>query len=383
MLKIVLLAVSFAITCPAVEISTGKMLGKGYDSRLFYSRDATRAQWRPTYVGSRYRPNAAGRFMNLRIAQALFHDEWLTEVPFNPEVNTDRVIVALDTYHEHGVLAINVSLQGGNGFGPEVPEIKRERLARLGASKGALISAFLPDGSLKTAWMARLLRLQRALDERGMFLVLMYFYEGQNGVLRNPEAIRRAVVNATDWLVRNNCRNIIIEIANEYDLPEWRYEPWIQDNVAELMELARSRFRSDFRLPISASTMGMTIYPAIREHADLTIVHGNTRSPEEKRRGIAKLMDDDTAPGPILMDEDNNGREAIPEHLAKELASCDAVFDSGGSWGYMPWRQVQMFPFRHYLPELGHKLGPDDSSDDRDQAYFREVLEHIRTLVFK
>ena len=383
MLKIALLAVCFAITCPAVEISTGKILGKGHDARLFYSRDATRPQWRPTYLGSKYRPEAAGRLMNLRIAQSLFDDEWLTEVPFNPEVNTGRVIAALDTYREHGVLAINVSLQGGNGYGVEVPEIKRDRVARLGPSKGALISAFLPDGSLKAAWMGRLLRLQRALDERGMFLVLIYFYEGQNGVLRDSEAIRRAVVNATDWLVRNNCRNVIIEIANEYDLPEWRYEPWIQDNIGDLIELARSRFRPDLRLPISASTMGMNIYPMIREHADLTIVHGNTRSPAEKRRGVAELMADETAPGPIFMDEDNNGREATPEHLAKELASCDAVFESGGSWGYMPWRQVQMFPFRYYFPEAGHKLGQDVSSDDRDQAYFRAVLEHIRTLVFK
>jgi hypothetical protein len=129
--------------------------------------------------------------------------------------------------------------------------------------------------------------------------------------------------------------------------------------------------------------MGMTLYPSLRESADLTIVHGNTRSPEEKIRGISQLMADQTAPGPILMDEDNNGREATPEHLVRELASCDAVFESGGSWGYMPWRQVQMFPFRYYLPEVGRKLNPDVSSDLRDQAYFRAVLEHIRTLVFK
>jgi hypothetical protein len=321
--------------------------------------------------------------MNIRIAQALFDDAWLTEGPFNPEDNTDRVIAALDTYREYGVLAINISLQGGNpGYGKEVSEIHRSYAARNGRGKGALISAFLPDGSLKVGWMTRLLRLQRALDKRGMMLVLMYFYEGQNGVLGDPEAIRHAVVNATDWLVRNDCRNVIIEIANEYDLPEWNYKPWVHDHMAELIELARSRFPPDFRLPISASTMGMTIYPGIREHADLTSIHGNTRSPEEKRRGVAELMADKSAPGPIFMDEDNNGREATPEHLAKELASCDAVFESGGSWGYMPWRQVQMFPFRHYLPEVVQELdrGP---TDDRDQAYFRAVLEHIRKWVFK
>ena len=34
--------------------------------------------------------------MNLRIAQGLYHDEWLTEFPFDPEANTSRLIGALD-----------------------------------------------------------------------------------------------------------------------------------------------------------------------------------------------------------------------------------------------------------------------------------------------
>ena len=83
------------------------------------------------------------------------------------------------------------------------------------------------------------------------------------------------------------------------------------------------------------------------------------------------------------MDEDNNGREATAAHLTKELASCDAVFESGGSWGYMPWRQVQMFPFRYYLPASGFRLDDDLSSEQRDQAYFRAVLEHIRTQIVR
>jgi hypothetical protein len=49
----------------------------------------------------------------------------------------------------------------------------------------------------------------------------------------------------------------------------------------------------------------------------------------------------------------------------------------------MPWRQVQMFPFRYYLSAGGRTLHPDVPSDLRDQAYFRAVLEHIRDLVFK
>jgi hypothetical protein len=83
--KLVLLTVCLAMTCPAVEIATGKQLGKGYEARLFYLREGRLAQWRTTYGGSKYRPVAAGRLMNLRVAQALFDDEWLTEIPFNPK----------------------------------------------------------------------------------------------------------------------------------------------------------------------------------------------------------------------------------------------------------------------------------------------------------
>ena len=376
-----LLVTSFAIGCRAVDIATGKMLGKGYQSRWFYVRDGPHSPWVPTYSGPKYRTEAAGRLMNIRIAQALFDDEWLTEVPFNPDVNTDRVITALDTYRDNGVLAINVSLQGGNpGYKEEVAEIQRNHEASSGRGKGALISAFLPDGSLKPAWMGRLLRLQRALDQRGMILTLMYFYQGQNGVLLDPTTVRQAVISATDWLIQNDCRNVIIEIANEFD---WGYDPWITNHMGELIELTRSRFKPEFRLPIGASILGIGVPDSTRGHVDLAIVHGNRLSPEVKRKEIAGLFADPRIPGPIYMDEDDNGRSTTTETFATQMASLDAVWRSGGSWGYMPWRQVQMFPFRYFLPKCGQKLDDHLLLDQRDQAYFCAVLEHMGSLVFR
>jgi hypothetical protein len=139
-LPTLLLVVCCAVTCHAVEIATGKMLGKGYQERWFYVRENPRARWVPTYTGVKYRPDAAGRLMNIRIAQALFDDEWLTEVAFDPEANTDRVIAALDTYRDNGVLAINVSLQGGNpGYKEAVPEIQRSY--EFSAGRGSVIAA--------------------------------------------------------------------------------------------------------------------------------------------------------------------------------------------------------------------------------------------------
>ena len=377
------------LTGPAmgVEIATGKMLGQGYDARAFYLREKG-GQWRKTYTGPQFRPAAAGRLMNLRIAQGLYHDEWLTEFPFDPEENTSRLIRALDTYKEHGILAINVSLQAGNaGYNREFQGVKRNPEAKFGPGKGTLTSAFRPDGSLKEAWMKRALRLARELDRRGMILDLMIFYQGQDEVFENTEAIDRAVRNATDWLIANDCRNVIIEIANEHDVARYDHDRYIHREMARLIEVARERFsarKAAFRLPISASTGGsMRVFEGVREHADLVIIHGNGRTPEEKRKRTAELVADAAMPGPIHMNEDDNGRDTTPENLARELASCDAVWESGGSWGYMPWRQVQMFPFRFYQPSRSTQVTADIPVDERDPAYFHAVLDHVQKLVMR
>jgi hypothetical protein len=302
----------------------------------------------------------------------------LTEGALDPDQNTARAIAALDTYKKHGVLAINVSLQCGNpGYNREVPEIKRTNAAKAGPGKGILCGAFLPDGTMKKAWQERLLRVARALSERGMILDLMYFYQSQDEVLQDPEAIRSAVKNATDFLIDNNWRNVIIEIANEQDVPGWDHDLYVERDMGYLIELARQRFKekkAGFLLPITASSgPSMKLFDSTIVHADLTIVHGNGRTPQDKGETMKVLYDNPQAPGPMVMNEDDNGRATSRENLAKELAACDSVWAAGGSWGYMPWRQTQMYPFRYYDPK----------GDSQDESYFRAVLEHIRMKVFR
>lgn len=368
-----------------IEIATGKMLGPPYDARAFYVRQKS-DPWRKTYTGRQYRPEAAGRLMNLRLAQALFHDEWLTEFPFDPDANTDRFISALDAYREHGILCISVSLQGGNMQYDWNKHVNRDRPNKLGPGKGSLVSAFRPNGSLKPHWMQRLLRLQRELDKRGMVLGLLYFYAHQDEVLENAAAIDRAVINITDWLIANDCRNVIIEIANEYNGNSFDHDRYILNNMDKLIALARSRFtenKAQFTLPISASTSGqeMPVFDNVRATADLVMLHGNNTPPAGKRTRVAELYADKSMPGPIYMNEDNNGRETTHAHLEAELASANAVYESGGSWGYMPWVQAQVFPFPHVLPAPLFEVVDSGKLEMRDPAYFHAVLEHIRKLL--
>ena len=378
------LVLFLAIGLRAAEISTGAMLGRHYDQRAFYVRESPDVPWQKTYTGSAWRRDAEGRLMNIRLAQALFHDEWMREQPFDPERNTDAAIQALDFYKSHGVLMVNVSLQGAQaGYDAAVNGIDRENGYRFGPQKGTYVSAFRPDGSLKPNWLARLERLLHAADQRGMFVNLMYFYQGQDEQFESTAAIHHAARNITEWLVEHNFRNVIVDVANEYDLPgpQWDFKGYIPQNIIPLIDEVREHFKhTGFALPIGASSDGRMRYPhSLEGQVDVVLIHGNGREPREKARRVAELKDVER---PILMTEDDNGRTSTVEHLEADLASCDILFHKASGWGYMPWAQAQRFPFR-YLPGPRAVVRDEMPEKERDMAYFHAVLDHIASLTLK
>src|SRR5207245_7516494 len=108
-MAIILLAL-FTSLLGATEISTGFLLGPKYDHRAFYIRYGPSEPWQKTYSGGEYRPQARGKLMNIRLVQALYHDEWLTAKPFDPEANTNVVVAALEFYKADGVHVVNVGV---------------------------------------------------------------------------------------------------------------------------------------------------------------------------------------------------------------------------------------------------------------------------------
>jgi len=377
-----------ATALSAAEISTGAMLGPGYDPRAFYVREAGPPgpgnPWQKTYTGPAYRPEAQGKLMNLRLANALFLDEWMKERPFDPELNTASVIRALDFYKSHGILMINVSLQGAQaGYDKTVNGIDRENAYRLGPGRGMYVSAFRPDGSLKPDWLARLERLLRAANDRGMFVNLMYFFHGQDEQFRSTDAIHAAAVNITRWLVDHDFRNIIVDVANEYDLPgpQWDFKGYIPQNIIPLIDDVRECFKhAGFTLPIGVSSDGRMRYPhSLEGQVDLLLLHGDGRDEQEKARRVVELKN---IQRPVLMTEDDNGRATTREHLAGDLASCDIFFNGAAGWGYLPWIQAQRFPFR-YLPAVPAEVRDDMPEPERDMAYFHAVLDHIAALTLR
>jgi hypothetical protein len=368
----------------ATEIATGSMLGPSYKQTVFYMRTSPRGTWRETYAEPGYRGKAHGKLMTLRLAQGIFDDEWLTEQPFDPDANTNNLIAALDVYKAHGVLAFSISLQGGNpGYDPKVNGISRGNAARLGKGEGLLVSAFRADGSLKPAWLARLERVIRAADQRGMVVNLIYFYQGQDEIFDSDQAVVNAARNITRWIVEKNFRNLIIDIANEWDLKgeTWDQASFIPENITGLVDVVREQFNgADYLVPIGASTGGRMTYPeSLARLCDVVLVHGNGRTPAEKLERLREFEDYKRA---VLMTEDDNGRETTHEALERELASADDMFDRGAGWGYMPWVQAQRFPFV-YMPGESAEFTDDMPAAQRDAAYFKAVLEHIAALVLK
>jgi len=370
----------------AVEIATGGMLGPRYDSEAFYFRSPSDATWRKTYTGKGYRSEARGKLMNVRLAQALFDDEWLTESPFDPARNTAQAIQALDFLKSHGVLGITVSLQGGDpGYAKEVNGIARQNGVRFGRSGGTLVSAFRADGSLKPEWLSRLESILRATDERGIFVCLIYFYPGQDVLFDGPEAMEAGARQITDWLIDHKFRNVVIDVADEWDAQgeKWDQSDYIPQNVGGMVERIRERFqakKADFTLPIGASTSGSMLYPAsLAESSDVVLLHGNGREPSEKS---ARAQQYKPYRRPLLMTEDDNGREPTTAHLAKEQASCEAFFHHGAGWGYTPWAQSERFPFS-YMPGPNAEVTDQLSAAERGPAYMHAVLDSIARLVLE
>ena len=368
----------------AVEIATGAMLGPRYKAERFYIRDEAGRKWRLTYTGALYRRQARGKLMTLRLSQSLFDDEWLNKKQFSSNNNTERVIEALDFYKEHGVLALIVSLQAENpAYNERLNEITRDSATKYGKNRGALISAFAANGSLKPPWMIRLESLLRAADQRGMVVGLTYFHPAQDEVFSKPEAIVAAARKITDWLVEKNFRNVIINVADEWDLDgyTWDHARFIPENIDRLIELVRERFNhADYALPIGASSSGKMSYPdSLAQVCDLVLLHGDGRTPSEKLSRLRQIRSTGRA---IWMIRDDNGRNATPANLSREKASANALFKEGAGWGYMPWKRAHQFPFA-YVPRQTSELTDGMPETERDGAYFRAVLEHIAQLVLR
>ncbi len=307
-------------------------------------RDGT---WRindePTNPGS----PAEGLLMNVRMVNSIFEDRHKPD--FDPEANTDEFLANVPDYAAHGVNAFTVCLQGG-----------------MPGYEGALNSAFEPDGSLRKSYLDRVGRVIEACDRNGVVVILGCYYQRQDQVLSDDDAVRAGVVNVVSWIQQRGFRNVVLEIANEFDHDGFDHR--LISTVEGQIELIRLAKRTAPDLLVSASGLGHGRYPEkLAEVADVLLIHFNGTPLDAIPARIKALK---RFGKPIVCNEDTK----VGDRGARAAELCVA---NGASWGLMTESVNQHVPFRFEGvkddPVVYAKLKELTSPSSRSGASTRET----------
>lgn len=279
------------------------------------------------------RSPAEGRLMNVRMVNCTFEDRRRTD--FDPAANTDRFLAQLPAYAAQGVRAFTLNLQGG-----------------MPGYEDALNSAFHPDGSLLPEYFARVRRVIEACDRAGLAVILGCFYQRQDQILEDEAAVRAALVNTVRWIQAAGFRNVVLEIANEFD--HGGFDHPVLRTAGGQLELIRLAHETLPGLLVSTSGLGHGRYPeALAQAADFLLIHFNGTPVKDIPARIGALL---PFGKPVVCNEDDKlGEEAA--------AAARAAVEAGGSWGFMHKTRNQYQPFEF--------LGPED--DPVVYAAFREL----------
>lgn len=256
-----------------------------------------------------------GLLMNSRMIQGIFDDKQDVSrfnrfgKDFNPDVNTNEFIEALPQWYEKGLRAVTVGFQGG---GPcfTIDNYTIEN------------NPYSADGKIiDSAYLDRMKKVIQAADQIGMIVIVSFFYGSQCRFFRDDLAIMQAVKTASNWLRDEQFTNIIIEIANEHDVPCFKRNPiiYLEDSVVELMEIAK---RESGGIPVGCSGMGGTFHEKIIMESDVVLIHGNGLTRQHFYNLIQKVKK--IKPNtPIVCNEDSQA-----------FSNMIVAMKAGTSWGY-------------------------------------------------
>lgn len=341
------LLLGLPLALSAGEIAAGAMLGPRYDEKSFYSRRSPRGDWEQTYRTGMYRRPARGKLLGLRATYGLFDDQWLEGEEFDPAANTAALIQALERYQRYGVSVISVSLQGGRAPYPADGGETRTGQARDGKSGGALVSAFASDGSLLPSWTDRLALLLEEADRLGIVVALTYFTPDQDETLESPKAVVAAARNMTQWLIEQDARNVIIDLADRWDVETeiWDFNRFIPRNIGSLMLDVRDQFNSaSFTLPIGATAGNATAYPdSLARICDVILLRGDGIDSAKGSYALAHMREVER---PVLL------FGADPLKFAASDRAAGAVFAAPKRTGQFPFSYGGGSDDEAYLPLL-------------------------------
>lgn len=258
-----------------------------------------------------------GTLPNIRAVNATFDDangstRWRWKYPdtgrWDPNRNVNEFVRQLPSWRRAGVLAATLSFQGG---GPVD--------GQFGAYQPWNNTAFNSDGSLKSAYLSRLEKAIRALDQNGMVAIVNYFYLGQEHRLRDQTAVYRAADNATRWLVGKGFRNVMVDVANESS-SLYKYPILEPSRIHSL--IGRIKSISGGALKVGTSFLGGVLpSSSVVGTSDVIFLHGNGKQAWQINNMIDTMRARTSKP--IVFNEDSTN-----------LANFREATKNGASWGY-------------------------------------------------
>jgi hypothetical protein len=272
-----------------------------------------------------------GLLLNSRMVQGIFDDSnsetinnWVypDTRKWDADRNTNEFVENMSRWKSYGLLSFTINMQGGSpqGYSSAQPWYN---------------SAFNDDGSLRSAYMARLKKILDRADELGMIPILGLFYFGQDERLRDEKAIIFAVNYTIEWLFDNEYKNILIEINNECNVNKYEHDILKPVRVNELIDLVKSKKRNGYRYYVGTSYGGGFIpLPNVVKSSDFILIHGNGVSDPDN---IAAMVDktrkvEGYSLKPILFNEDDHF------DFDKEKNNFTVAIKNYASWGYFDYR---------------------------------------------
>ena len=264
-----------------------------------------------TYPGAQ----AEGLLMNVRMVNSTFEDR--NRDDFDSDANTAAFLERIPDYHAEGVRAFTLNLQGG-----------------LPGYEGALNSAFEPNGALRASYLQRIRRVVEACDKQGIVVILGCFYQRQDQVLEDDDAIRAAVRNAVRWVQDNRLTNVMLEVANEFDHNGFDHD--LIKSVEGQVELIRLAKETAPGMLVSTSGLGHgRMHEPVAEVVDFIMPHYNGTPVNEIPARIEALK---PYGKPIVCNEDDKVRRDGAEAARLSV-------ENGASWGFMTTAVNQYQPF--------------------------------------
>jgi CubicO group peptidase (beta-lactamase class C family) len=256
-----------------------------------------------------------GLLMNVRMVNATFEDQGKPD--FDAEQNADEFISKIAEYAALGVNAFTLCLQGG-----------------MPGYEGAVNSAFLPDGSLRDAYLRRVERVIRACDQHGVVVILGLYYQRQSKILRDEPAVRAGVVQAVQWVQAHAFSNVLIEIANEYPHTGFVHSS-IREHASQASLIRLAKATAPKLLVTSSGYGNGQLDPEVAEACDFLTPHWNGTKVDAIGQRITALK---RFKKPIVCNEDDKTGELA-------VAALRASVENGAGYGLMLKDHNQTFPF--------------------------------------